>query len=106
MSVQLTAVTSAQRSAAVPDVPTMREVGIADYEVGGWYGLYGPARLPADIVARVNEATRKALANDDLKNKLIEQGYELWTGTPQMLTERAARELALWATVTKGIQVQ
>jgi tripartite-type tricarboxylate transporter receptor subunit TctC len=104
--VQAMAVTSRDRNPSLPDVPTMRELGIADYEVGGWYGLYGPAKLPADIVARVGEATRKALAHDDLKNKLIEQGYELWTGTPQMLTERAARELALWATVTKGIQVQ
>lgn len=100
------AVTSRDRNPSLPDVPTMRELGIADYEVGGWYGLYGPAKLPADIVARVSEATRKALAGDDLKNKLVEQGYELWTGTPQMLSERAARELSLWATVTKGIQVQ
>jgi tripartite-type tricarboxylate transporter receptor subunit TctC len=100
------AVTSRERNPSLPDVPTMGEVGIADYDVGGWYGLYGPARLPADIVARFNEATRKALASDDLKNKLIEQGYELWTGTPQLLSERAARELSLWATVTKGIQVQ
>jgi tripartite-type tricarboxylate transporter receptor subunit TctC len=104
--VQAVAVTSRDRNPSLPEVPTMREVGIADYEVGGWYGLYGPAKLPADIVARFNDATRKALASEDLKNKLIEQGYELWTGAPQMLTERAARELSLWATVTKGIQVQ
>ena len=104
--VRAVAVTSRERNASLPDVPTMREVGIPDYEVGGWYGLYGPAKLPADIVARYNEATRKALAGDELKNKLIEQGYDLWTGTPQMLSERAARELALWSTVTKGIQVQ
>jgi len=74
--------------------------------VGGWYGLYGPAKLPADIVARYSEATRKALASDELKNRLIEQGYDLWTGSPQMLAERATRELAMWATVTKGIQVE
>lgn len=104
--VRAVAVTSRERNASLPDVPSMREAGIADYEVGGWYGLYGPARLPADMVARYNEATRKALANDELKNKLIEQGYDLWTGSPQVLAERAARELALWATVTKGIQVQ
>ncbi|MDO8699788.1 MAG: tripartite tricarboxylate transporter substrate binding protein [Rhodoferax sp.] len=104
--VHAVAVTSLERNASLPDVPTMREAGIADYEVGGWYGLYGPARLPADIVARFNEATRKALANEELKNKLIEQGYDLWTGTPQMLADRAARELKLWATVSKGIQVQ
>ena len=104
--VRAVAVTSRDRNASLPDVPSMRELGIADYEVGGWYGLYGPAKLPADIVSRLNEATRKALAVDELKNKLVEQGYDLWTGSPQLLSERAARELALWATVTKGIQVQ
>jgi tripartite-type tricarboxylate transporter receptor subunit TctC len=100
------AVTSRERNVSMPDVPTMREAGLADYEVGGWYGLYGPAKLPAEMVQRLNDATRKALASDDLKNKWTEQGYDLWVGPPQWLAERAARELALWATVTKGIQVQ
>lgn len=104
--VRAVAVTSRERNASMPDVPSMREVGIADYDVGGWYALYGPAKMPADLVARLNEATRKALAGDELKNKLIEQGYDIWTGSPQLVTERAARELALWGTVTKGIQVQ
>lgn len=104
--VRAVAVTSRERNASMPDVPSMREVGIADYDVGGWYALYGPAKMPADMVARLNEATRKALAGDELKNKLIEQGYDIWTGSPQLVTERAARELALWGTVTKGIQVQ
>lgn len=100
------AVTSRERNVSMPDVPTMREAGLADYEVGGWYGLYGPAKLPADMVQRLNEATRKALAGDELKTKWAEQGYDLWVGSPQQLADRAARELALWATVTKGIQVQ
>jgi tripartite-type tricarboxylate transporter receptor subunit TctC len=104
--VRAVAVTSRKRNASLPDVPSMREAGIADYEVGGWYGLYGPAKLSADRVARLNEATRKALANDELKNKLIEQGYDLWIGAPQVLAERAAHELALWATVTKSIDVK
>jgi len=104
--VRAVAVTSRERNASMPDVPSMREVGIADYDVGGWYALYGPAKMPADVVARLNEATRKALAGDELKNKLIEQGYDIWTGSPQLVSERAARELALWGTVTKGIQVQ
>jgi tripartite-type tricarboxylate transporter receptor subunit TctC len=57
-------------------------------------------------VARLNEATRRALAQEELKAKLIEQGYELWTGAPAVLAERAARELALWGTVAKGVQVE
>ena len=104
--VRAVAVTSRERNASMPDVPTMREAGIADYEVGGWYALYGPARLPADIVARYNDATRKALAGDELKSRLVEQGYDLWSGSAQLLAERAARELAMWATVTKGIVVE
>ena len=104
--VRAVAVTSRERNASMPDVPSMRELGIADYDVGGWYALYGPAKMPADLVARLNEATRKALAGDELKNKLIEQGYDIWTGSPQLVSERAARELTLWGTVTKGIQVQ
>lgn len=104
--VRALAVTSRERNASMPDVPTMREEGIADYEVGGWYGLYGPAKLPASIVARYNEATRKALAQVELRDKLVEQGYDLWLGSPQTLSDRAAKELAMWATVTKGIQVE
>lgn len=104
--VRAMAVTSRERNASMPDVPSMREVGIADYEVGGWYGLFGPNKMPPELVARYNEATRKALAQDELKAKLIEQGYDLWTGTPQALTERTARELALWATVAKTIPPQ
>jgi len=100
------AVTSRERNASLPEVPTMTESGIADYEVGGWYGLYGPARLAPDLVTRLNEATRRALAQDELKAKLIEQGYDLWTGSPATLAERAARELALWGTVAKGVQVE
>ncbi len=100
------AVTSRERNTSMPDVPTMREVGVADYEVGGWFGIFGPAKLPADVVARYNAAAAKALANEELKARLIEQGYDVWTGSAQMLAERAVKELALWGPVTKGIPQQ
>ncbi|MEN9773733.1 MAG: hypothetical protein RL322_803 [Pseudomonadota bacterium] len=101
--VRALAVTSPQRNPSMPDVPTMREAGVPDLEVGGWFALFGPARLPAEMVARYNEATRKALANDELKARYTEQGYDLWVGSPQQLGERTARELALWAPVAKAI---
>ena len=100
------AVTSRERNPSLPEVPTMVESGIADYDVGGWYGLYGPARMAPELVTRLNEATRRALAQDELKAKLIEQGYDLWTGYAQLMAERAARDLALWGTVAKVIQVE
>jgi tripartite-type tricarboxylate transporter receptor subunit TctC len=101
--VRALAVTSRERNPSVPDVPTMRESGV-DFEVGGWYGLYGPATLPADQVQRLNEATRRALSQDELRSKLVEQGYDLWVGSPQTLAERATRELALWGSVTQGMK--
>lgn len=103
--VRAVAVTSKERNPSMPDVPSMRELGIADYEVGGWYGVFGPAKMPADLVKRYNEAARRALAQPELKAKLIEQGNELWVGAPQLLTDRITRERAMWATVTKGIEL-
>lgn len=102
--VRAVAVTSRNRNASLPDVPTMRELGM-DYEVSGWYGLFGPAKLPADLIAKYNDAAKRALAQPELKAKLGEQGYDLWTGAPQLLAERTARERAMWAPVTKGIQL-
>lgn len=104
--VRALAVTSKDRNASMPDVPSLQELGIPDYDVGGWYGLFGPAKLPADVVNRLNEASRKALASDELKKKLVEQGYDLWTGAPQLLTDRLAKEFTLWGTVTKGIKFE
>ena len=101
--VRALAVTSRERNPSLPDVPTLRESGV-DFEVGGWYGLYGPPQMPPELVQRLNDATRRALAQEELRAKLVEQGYELWVGTPAALSERAARELALWGTVTQGMK--
>lgn len=103
--VRALAVTSPQRNASLPDVPTMREAGLPGYDVGGWFGVYGPARLPAPIVTRFADAWTKVLADPELRARLVEQGYEVWSGPPQALAERAAKERTLWATVTKGIEV-
>lgn len=104
--VRALAVTSPERNASMPDVPTMREAGVPALEVGGWFALFGPAKMPPEMVARYNEATRKALANDELRAKYVEQGYDLWVGSAQQLADRTARELALWAPVAKTIPQQ
>jgi len=100
------AVTSRERNASLPQVPSMQEAGIPDYDVGGWIGLYGPAKMPAELVARYNEAARRALAQDELRRKLVEQGYDVWSGSAQALAERAARDFKLWGGVAKGIHIQ
>ena len=100
------AVTSRERNPGLPDVPSLRELGVPDYEVGGWYAIFGPPRMNAEWLQRLNEAARRALADEALKAKLIEQGYEIWSGAPSLVSERAARELALWSAVTKDLPAQ
>jgi tripartite-type tricarboxylate transporter receptor subunit TctC len=60
--------------------------------------------MEPELIKRVNEATRQALARDEVKSRLVELGYDLWVGSPGLVTERATRELALWGSVTKGIK--
>lgn len=98
------AVTSRERNAGLPNVMSMKEAGIEDYDVGGWYALYGPTKMEPELIKRISDATRLALSRDDVKSRLIELGYDLWVGPPALVTERATRELALWGSVTKGIK--
>ena len=106
--VRALAVTSPQRNASLPDVPTFAESGIEGlkgFDVGGWYGVYGPKGMAPELVAKLNKAVNAALAQPDLKKRYKELGYDEWTGSPQKLAERAAKERAMWATVTQGIVV-
>ena len=106
--VRAIAVTSPKRNATLPDVPALAESGVEglkDFDVGGWYGVYGPKDMPADQVARLNKAINAALAQPELSKRFKELGYDEWTGAPQKLAERGAKERAMWATVTQGITV-
>ena len=104
--VRALAVTSRERNASLPNVPTMRESGLPGYEVVGWYGVYGPAKMPPALVARYTDAVRKALASEDVKALWTEQGYDPWLGGPEVLAAQAAKDRAMWATVTKGIEIE
>jgi len=103
--VRALAVTSATRNAMLPEVPTMREAGLAGYEVNGWYALYAPLKLPAALVERIADATRRVQASADFKARLAALGYTAWTGNGSDVSNHAAKERAMWATVTKGIEI-
>ncbi|RIX77342.1 Bug family tripartite tricarboxylate transporter substrate binding protein [Acidovorax cavernicola] len=100
------AVTSRQRNRMLPDVPTMIESGVPGYDVGGWFGLYGPARMDAALVARVNAAAQKMLAREDIANRLREQGYDVWSGAPEVLATKGVSDRKLWASASKGIEAE
>jgi len=78
---RVVAVTGDKRAPSLPDVPTVAET-IPGYEFYSWYGLWAPAKLPADITHKLNAETTKALAGD-MKEKLIQQGLVLTPGTPE-----------------------
>jgi len=103
--VRAIAVTSPQRNPSLPDVPTMAESGVKDYDVGGWYAVYGPRDMRSAVAARYALAMGNALKDPELKAKLEGMGYELWTGDGAAVNARAVKERAMWATVTKDIKV-
>lgn len=101
--VRALAVTSRERSAAMPDVPAMREAGLSDYEVLGWYGIYAPAGLAAAARDSLHAAVNRTLGDAALRAIWAEQGYEVWQGTPDDLATRQRRDFELWRGVTKDI---
>jgi tripartite-type tricarboxylate transporter receptor subunit TctC len=95
------AVTTAQRSPALPDVPTIAEAGVPGYEATSWFGLLAPAKTPAPVVARLNASILKALADPDVKNKLLEQGAEPAGETPAQFAAFIASETVKWGKIVK-----
>ena len=104
--VRALAVTSPQRNPSLPNVPTVAESGLNGFDVGGWYGVYAPVGTPADLAERLNKAVTAAVNQPEMKARLEEMGYELWTGAPRLLADRGTKERAMWATVTQGIEIE
>ena len=102
------AVTSATRSSAMPDLPTVIESGVASYETTTWHGWLGPAGLPADIVAKLNNELARAVRSRDVLDKLSDDGGEPVAGTPEQFRSHIVSEIARWKKVVReaGIRVE
>ena len=94
-------VTSAKRSSALPDVPTIAEAGIPGYEVSPWFAVFAPAGTPADVVARLNKALIAAMRQPEILKKLESVGAEPIGSTPQALAEHLNKELVRWGALIK-----
>jgi tripartite-type tricarboxylate transporter receptor subunit TctC len=96
------AVTSAQRSAALPDVPTIAEAGpVKGFEASSWFGLFAPAGTPADIVNRIQQETAKALQSPMVRERLLAQGAIPGGQSPAEFASFIAAETKKWAQVVK-----
>jgi tripartite-type tricarboxylate transporter receptor subunit TctC len=93
------AVTSATRIDALPDVPTMGEAGVADFDVSAWFAIYAPARLPAPLVAKLSGTVADIMRAPDVRKLLIGQGVAPVTDTPDELAAFTKSEIARWARV-------
>ncbi len=87
------AISTAKRSALMPNMPTLHESGVAGYDRTGWYGIMGPANLPPDVVARLNSAIVKAVNTPETKTAFFKQGLEAETNSPEQFTEMIRREV-------------
>lgn len=96
------AVTSDQRSVAAPALPTMQEAGLKGFSVTSWAGLLAPAGTPKDIVAKLAEATRAAIASPGVKAALVNDGAEPGGGSPEEFTAFMATELKAWGDVVRA----
>lgn len=96
------AVTSAARSSAYPDVPTMVESGVPGYVTEGWYGLHAPAGTPSALIERLNAAVRKATGTEFFKSKLVHEGMVVQTGTPGEYDSYVSAEIVRWARLVKA----
>jgi tripartite-type tricarboxylate transporter receptor subunit TctC len=96
------AVTSRQRSAAVPDVPTVAESGYPDFEASSWFGLVGPADLPPAIVAKLRDEVARALKIPEIRSKLVQLGADPVASTPEEFAAYLRAETAKWAKVVKA----
>ncbi len=100
------AVSTLKRSAAFPDVPTMQESGIPDFEVDSWYAMFVPAKTPRAIVDRLNAALNTVLKEPDIREKLLAQGSEAVGGTPEALGAVVNAELSKWAKLVRDAGIK
>jgi tripartite-type tricarboxylate transporter receptor subunit TctC len=99
-------VMSAERAAAFPDVPTLKEQSLPDLEVETWYALFAPAGTPAKAISRVNGDLRSIMEDAAIRDLFAKQGMNAAAGTPEQMGERLRRELARWARVVNAAGIR
>jgi tripartite-type tricarboxylate transporter receptor subunit TctC len=100
------AVTTLERSSAVPDLPTISESGLKGYDAATWGGILAPAGTPKDVITKLNTAINAALKMDDVKEKLTKVGVQIQGGTPEHFGKVIQHEVDKWAKLVKEAGIQ
>jgi tripartite-type tricarboxylate transporter receptor subunit TctC len=99
-------VTSANRSATAPEIPTLAESGVPGYDVKSWFGLLAPANTPPEIVRRLNADIVAVLQTPEVRDRMLAAGLEPSPGSPQEFSDTIRREIAKWAAVIKAAGIK
>ncbi|PLQ00607.1 Bug family tripartite tricarboxylate transporter substrate binding protein [Cupriavidus pauculus] len=100
------AVTTAKRSPQFPGVPTVAEAGVPGYDVTNWYGLVAPAGTPPDVIAQLNKALVKVMADPDIRHRLAISGMDATSDTPQQFAKLLDTERAKWGELIRKAGIQ
>jgi tripartite-type tricarboxylate transporter receptor subunit TctC len=104
--VRALAMTGAERNSAIPDVPTMKEAGVNNFEVVGFYGVLAPPKLPADVTATLTQAFQKVLGSDDVRTRMIQQGADPAYLDAAAFSAYLAKETGRWGDAVKKAGVK
>ena len=100
------AVSTQKRSAAFPDVPTMQEAGVPDFEVDSWYAMFVPAKTPRPVIDKLNRVINTVVHEPAIRDKLLAQGSEGVGGTPEELGKTVNTELIRWSKLAKEANIK
>jgi tripartite-type tricarboxylate transporter receptor subunit TctC len=99
-------VTTARRTPAEPDIPTIAESGLPGFESVQWYGFFAPANTPRDIIMKLNKEAVAVLTSPELKQRLAADGAEIVASSPEALTALFRQELVKWAGVVRAAGIK
>jgi tripartite-type tricarboxylate transporter receptor subunit TctC len=107
-SLKALAVTTAERSKLLPNLPSMQEAGVPEFEITSWNGVFGPAGMPPEVVQRLNRELAAIATDPEISKKLAEIGFDAFTQTPDQLGAFVQAQLANWARMIRdaGIEPQ
>jgi putative tricarboxylic transport membrane protein len=100
------AVTTKDRSPLVPQLPSMQEAGVPDFDLTSWQGYFGPAGMPKEIVTRLNAEIRKIVEKPEIKAQLATLGMDAFSGTPEELASFVNDQLLLWDKLIRNAGIE
>lgn len=99
-------ITSSKRSSAAPQVPTIAEQGLREFEVIGWFGILAPGRTPANVIKMLNDSVNKTIASPEIKERFVAEGVEPAGGTPAEFANQVRSDIRKWNAVAKQAGVK